>query len=101
MRLEENETAMTRRMTWPQILRTEEFKGFWVALDNCRYEPGTMRPVEGDVVDSDRELASLCGRMREAGRSACSVLFCDGEVLVQRPALSDSVAPLATETSHH
>jgi hypothetical protein len=95
---------MPQRMTWPQILRTEKFKGFWVALDNCRYEPGTHKPVEGDVVDTDRELAALCGRMREMGRSACSVLFCDGDVFVERVAPSDgSKGPKSAPSlrSHH
>lgn len=73
-------------MTWPQICRTDEFKGLWVALDNCRYDQMTMRPIEGDVVDSDEELSALCSRMREAGRGSCSILYCDGEVLVEQPA---------------
>lgn len=75
---------MTKRMTWPQICRTAEFKGLWVALDNCRYDEATMRPTEGDVVDADEELAVLCGRMREAGKCSCAVLFCDGEVLIEQ-----------------
>lgn len=71
-------------MTWPQICRSGEFKGLWIALDNCRYDQNTMQPIEGDVVDTDTELADLCGRMREAGRSSCSIMFCEGEVLVER-----------------
>ena len=41
------------KLTWPQICTTQQFKGMWVALDNCRYNELTMKPVEGDVVDSD------------------------------------------------
>jgi hypothetical protein len=43
-----------------------------------------MQPVEGDVVDADEDLADLCGRLREAQRSSCAILFCDGEVLVEQ-----------------
>lgn len=69
---------------WPQVSRTARFRGQWVALDNCRYDQVTRQPTEGDVVDSDRDLADLCRRMRETGRSSCSVLFCSGEVLVEQ-----------------
>jgi len=55
-----------------------------VALDNCRYDQVTRQPTEGDVVDSDRDLADLCRRMRESGRSSCSVLFCSGDVFVEQ-----------------
>ena len=77
------EKLMSRRMTWPQICRTGEFKGLWVALDNCRYDPSTLKPLEGDVVDADSELSELCARMREKGRGSCAILFCDDEVLVE------------------
>ena len=70
-----NERCMSNRMTWPQICRTEEFKGLWIALDNCRYDQATMQPMEGDIVDSDDELSALCQRMREAGRSSCSIML--------------------------
>jgi hypothetical protein len=73
-------------MSWPQICRTERFRGMWVALDNCRYDHVTREPVEGDVVDSDKDLAGLCRRMRETGRTACSILFCAGDVFVEQPA---------------
>src|SRR3954449_8848011 len=63
------------RMTWPDVCRSNQFKGLWVAIDNCRYDQFTRQPVEGDVVDSDRELSELCARMRETGRSACAILF--------------------------
>jgi hypothetical protein len=74
---------MTTRMTWPELCRSGEFKGFWVALDNCRYDATTRQPIEGDVVDSDPELAMLCARMRETGRTSCAILFCDDEVFVE------------------
>jgi hypothetical protein len=70
-------------MTWPEVCRSEQFKGLWVALDNCRYDQATRQPIEGDVVDSDPELADLCARMRETGRSACAILYCEDEVLIE------------------
>ena len=76
---------MITRMTWPELCRSEQFKGLWVALDNCRYDNSTLQPIEGDVVDADEELAELCGRMREAGRGSCAILYCDDEVLVESP----------------
>jgi len=66
-----------RRTTWPPIAReASEFRGRWVALDNCRHDGG-HRPVEGDVVDSDEDLAELCGRLHDASRSKCFILYCD------------------------
>jgi hypothetical protein len=64
------------RMTWPEMCRSEEYRGRWVALDNIRYEPSSTQPQEADVVDSDEDLGELCSRMREADRTACAILFC-------------------------
>lgn len=82
-----------KRMSWPEARRSGRYKGLWVALDNCRFDPATRRPVEGDVVDSDEDLAELCARMREAGRGSCAILFCEHEVLVE-PASRAAFAPL-------
>jgi hypothetical protein len=68
----------------------------WVALDNCRYDQVTREPVEGDVVDSDQDLAGLCRRMRETGRTACSILFCAGDVFVEQP--TKTPAPMRPST---
>lgn len=88
---------MNNRMTWPQICRSADFKGLWVALDNCRYDQTSMQPIEGDVVDSDEDLAVLCGRLREGQKGSCAILYCDGEVLVEQhsssPPPSDRAAP--------
>ncbi|MFO0569199.1 MAG: hypothetical protein U0263_26305 [Polyangiaceae bacterium] len=83
---------MSTRMTWPELCRSEQFKGLWVALDNCRYDQATLQPVEGDVVDSDEELAELCSRLQEGGRSACALLFCEDDVLIEsrRPTVPQS-----------
>jgi len=74
---------MSTRMTWPELCRSDDFKGFWVALDNCRYDQATLQPIEGDVVDSDEDLADLCARLREAGRGSCAILFCEDDVFVE------------------
>jgi hypothetical protein len=83
---------MMTRMTWPELCRSEKFKGVWVALDNCRYDQATRQPIEGDVVDADEELAALCARMRETGRTSCAILYCEDEVLVEtrRPLVAGS-----------
>jgi hypothetical protein len=74
---------MQTRMTWPELCRSADFKGLWVALDNCRYDQATRQPIEGDVVDSDEDLSLLCARMREKGPSSCAIMFCDDEVFVE------------------
>jgi hypothetical protein len=67
------------RMTWPEICRSTELLGRWVALDNVRYAPGSQQPAEADVVDADEDLADLCARMRAADRTACAILFVEKE----------------------
>jgi hypothetical protein len=76
---------MGGRLTWRQICRSEDFRGRWIALDNCRYDPATVCPTEGDVVDADEDLAELCGRIREADKSHCAILFCEDEVIMETP----------------
>jgi hypothetical protein len=85
--------AMKARMSWPELVRSGQLKGLWVALDNCRYDQTTLQPIEGDVVDADEELTELCTRMREAGRTACAILRCDDDVMVEQPP-QDGVRPL-------
>ncbi len=69
----------------------------WVALDNCRYDVATKKPLEGDVVDADEDVGALCGRMREMGRGNCAILFCDEDVLVE-PRPSQIPAPASAPT---
>jgi hypothetical protein len=64
-------------MTWTELCSSGDFHGLWVALDNCRYDRATHRPLEGDVVDADPELAELCARMREAGRCSCAIFLAE------------------------
>lgn len=72
---------MVTRMMWPNICRSPEYSGRWVALDNVRYDPSTALPLEADVVDVDDDLADLCARMRESDRHACAILFVDDDSL--------------------
>jgi hypothetical protein len=73
---------MGSRLTWNQICRSADYRGRWVALDNCRYDQISAAPVEGDVVDTDEDLAELCGRIREADKTHCAILFCDEDVII-------------------
>ncbi len=79
---------MNSPLSWLELCRSAKFVGMWVALDNCRFDQETRRPLEGDVVDADVDLATLCGRMRETGRSNCAILYCDEEVLVEERRLT-------------
>jgi hypothetical protein len=87
-------------MTWTQICRSDTFRGHWVALDNCRYDQTTASPVEGDVVDTDEDLAELCGRIRAADKSHCAILYCDEEVIVETPPPTSDRA-LRPRAAHH
>ena len=51
--------------------------------DNCRYDQSTRQPLEGDVVDADADYSELCARMRETGRTSCTILFCESDVYVE------------------
>jgi hypothetical protein len=68
--------AMAHRMTWETICHSDEFRGRWVALDECRYDEETGRATEGAVVDVDDDLVELCARIRESERKNCAILFC-------------------------
>jgi hypothetical protein len=83
------EYGMTSRLTWPQICRSEEFRGRWVALDECRYDPRTAQPTEGTVIDADEDLVALCSRMQASDSKHCAILFCDAR------AARDDSAPLS------
>ncbi|HXX69618.1 MAG TPA: hypothetical protein VEK07_20715 [Polyangiaceae bacterium] len=68
---------MGSRLTWPQICRSKEYRGRWVALDECVYDPRTAQPTEGAVVDADEDLVALCSRMQATDSKHCAILFCD------------------------
>ena len=69
---------MGSRMTWPQLQQSDDFKGRWVALDDCRYDARTAQPIEGSVVAADEDLAELCNRIQQGDNRHCAILFCDG-----------------------
>jgi hypothetical protein len=68
---------MASRMTWPEIRMSDEYRGRWVALDNCRYDAKTAQPVEGTIIDADEDLVELCTRIRQSENTHCAILFCD------------------------
>jgi hypothetical protein len=68
---------------WPRSVQTGEFRGQWIALDHCRFDRSSNQPVEGDVVDADEDLAELCARLQEASRTHCTILHCDGDMVVE------------------
>ena len=68
---------MGSRLTWPEICCSDEFRGRWVALDECKYDARTAQPVEGSVVDADEDLAALCSRMQQSDNRHCAILFCE------------------------
>ncbi|MCC6554392.1 MAG: hypothetical protein IT372_15550 [Polyangiaceae bacterium] len=87
-------------MTWPEICRSEELLGRWVALDNVRYAQGSSQPTEADVVDADEDLADLCARMRESDRTACAILFVEDEA-VTLPNARRAASPIPPRAAHH
>jgi len=68
---------MGSRLSWPEINRSEEYRGRWVALDDCKYDPRTAQPTEGTVVDVDADLVALCSRMQASDSKHCAILFCE------------------------
>ena|SRR6478609_3250223 len=58
-------------------VRVRDYRGLWVALTNCTFDPVTKKPVEGDIVDCDRDFSALSGRMRQQGLCSCAIVFCD------------------------
>lgn len=84
---------MGSRLTWPQICGSDEYRGRWVALDGCRYDPRTAQPTEGTVVDADEDLVALCSRMQASDSKYCAILFCDERVT------AGDVAPLSSNRS--
>lgn len=85
---------MGSRLTWPEVRLREDYQGRWVALDRCRYDAKTAQPVEGDVVDSDEDLAELCARMQRSRAKHCAILFCDVEA--EMPVSSRRPTPVSS-----
>lgn len=74
----------TMPMSWEEICRQDEFRGRWVALDECHYDEGSGRATEGSVIDVDDDLVELCNRIRESEYKNCAILFV-GEDGAQEP----------------
>ncbi len=70
----------SRQMTWPEIRQNDEYRGRWVALDNCTYDQKTAQPIAGSVVDVDDDLVELCTRIRQGDLHHCAILFCEEEI---------------------
>ena len=67
--------AGAQRMRWSQLCAMTEFLGRWVALDGVTYDDG--HPVDGEVIDADDDLATLCSRVQSDDGMKCTILFCD------------------------
>src|SRR5580700_10828971 len=92
--------GMVTRMTWPEIQRSDEFRGRWVALDNCRYDAKTAQPVEGSVVDADEDLAELCSRIRSEDGRHCAIVFCGREDELEAPPSNRQPRPSFSALTH-
>jgi hypothetical protein len=77
---------MGSRLTWPEICRSDTFRGRWVALDDCTYDPRTGQATEGTVVDADEDLVTLCSRMQASDSKHCAILYCDERATGQEKA---------------
>jgi hypothetical protein len=89
---------MITHITWSEMVRSEKYRGRWVALDSVRYDPATSQPVEADVVDVDEDLADLCARMRESDRTSCAIVFCEEDVFSERlPRQAFRIPPRAAQ----
>lgn len=70
--------SMTERLSWQEMCRRDDLRGRWLALDQCSYDQTTGHAVEGEIVDSDDNLADLCQRISESPFKGCAILFCTG-----------------------
>ncbi len=89
-------TRTNPRMSWQDLCARPDCRGRWVALDNVRYDPTSSKPVEGDFVDADDDLAELCARMLSADRTACAIVHCIDQAAVLSPALRHKSSLRAT-----
>lgn len=67
------------RMTWEQICQRLDCRGRWIALDACDYDKSTGKATGGSIVDTDEDLAELCGRLQEHQRKNCAIVFCSAD----------------------
>ena len=64
------------RLRWDQICRRSDCRGRWVALRECTYDLRTGKAADGELVDVDDDLASLCNRVRDSRWKDCAILYC-------------------------
>jgi hypothetical protein len=88
------------KVGWQELRSRPEYRGRWVALDKVRYDAVTAQPVDGEVVDTDDDLASLCSRMRSADRTSCAIVHCDDQPSI-RMAARPSAAPARLPRLQH
>ncbi len=91
---------MSSRLTWPQICRSDAFRGRWVALDGCQYDQRTAQPTEGTVVDADEDLVALCSRMQDSDSKHCAILYCDERPVDDAPPVSTRPTPNPPRAYH-
>lgn len=79
------------RMNWDDICSHDDYRGRWVALDDCRYDEDSGRAIEGAVVDVDDDLVELCSRIQQSEYTNCAILFVseDGSQQPAHQAASD------------
>jgi hypothetical protein len=64
------------RLTWSEICGRPDCQGRWVALHGANYDESTGKATEGDLVDIDDDLATLCTRVEASAWKNCAILFC-------------------------
>lgn len=89
---------MGSRLSWPEIRRSDEYRGRWVALDQCTYDARTAQPVSGSVVDSDEDLVELCNRMQQSDNKHCAILFCGDD---DEPAVVSTRRSITSARAYH
>ncbi len=78
---------MQPTVKWSELCQSDEYRGRWVALDQCRYDEATAKPIEGTVVDADDDLVALCNRIRATGSRECAILFIEERLSSPPPAV--------------
>jgi hypothetical protein len=91
---------MGSRLRWPEIRQSDEYRGRWVALDDCRYDAKTAQPIEGTVIDSDEDLVELCSRIQSSDNRHCAILFCE-EAELEPPSSRPLHMPSSSRTFTH
>lgn len=74
--VELHQPSAAPRLAWDEICRRPDCGGRWVALHECVYDDATGHALEGNLVDSDDDLAVLCLRVRDSAWKNCAILFC-------------------------